>query len=97
MGQIGSVTSGLVLNAGAEDDEHPYYAPRSPCLQRRLQAVLDEFALSQLEALSCSDDRPSLARPGDLKHECTSHSSLWSLSAVQGPTIEESSELVEAV
>ena len=98
--QIGSVAPGLVMDAGAEDDEHPDYrgAPRGPALQRRLCELVDASVLAELRehfvSAGCSFGTERLA---DLGHAGTAHTWLWALSPVHGPVIEEESEFVEAV
>ena len=96
--QIGSLAPGLVLDAGAEDDEHPGYPQRGASLQRRLQRLVDaQVGETLVQHFSDAGDRLAVARLGDLAHKDTSHAWLWSICASHGPVIEEAREFVEAV
>ena len=100
MRQSGSVSPGLVMDAGAEDEEHPDYGggPRSTKVQRALSKLLDECIREGL----CEHHRRSgspldCERLSDLAHHDTSHSWLWALCAAQGPAIDDDAEFIEAV
>jgi hypothetical protein len=90
--QSASVASGLVLDAGAEDDEHPNYGggPSGSRVQRKLSKMMDQCtregfcAHHQLtgSALDCE-------RLEDLADAGTSHSWLWAVTKAHGPVIDD--------
>ncbi len=98
--QIGSVAPGLVLDAGAEDDEHPDHGgdPRGPTLQRRLCEIVDSTVVNGLRDHFEQAGRAfGLSRLSVLSHKSMAHTWLWALSPIHGPAIEEEAEFVEAV
>lgn len=98
--QAGSVAPGLVLDAGAEDDEHPDHGggPRGSKVQRKLAKLIDACTREGLRthheqagsSLDCQ-------RIDDLTDPGTSHSWLWALCKAHGPIIDDDTEYVEAV
>ena len=98
--QAGSVAPGLVLDAGAEDEEHPNYGggTRGSKVQRKLAKLIDGWTREGLRAhheqagstLDCE-------RLDDLAHPDTSHSWIWATCKVHGPVIEEDTEYIEAI
>ena len=97
--QMSSRAAGLVLDAGAEDEEHPFAGQyRGPRLQRTLSRIVDEVAAqgvrNQYEEAGSNFD---VARLDDLGHAETDHSWLWGLCAQHGAIVDDNEEYVEAV
>ena len=99
MRQMGSVAGGLVLDAGAEDIEHPFARTSGlPRVQRSLSRIVDSVAA---QGVRNHFEQPSVgvdsARLNDLRHRDTDHSWLWGLCSQQGAIVEDSDEYVETV
>lgn len=96
----GTAAAGLVLDAGAEDGEHPDFrgSVGGPPAQRSLSALVDRCVLAGLvEHFRNAGATVDADRLDDLAARGTSHSLLWALSPHQGPVIEEDAEFAEAV
>ena len=96
----GSMATGFLLDAGAEDDEHPDYhvGPRGPPVQRALCKLVDESAQAGLRKhFADVDALPDVHRLDDLSNPATCHGWLWSLAPQHGPIIENEREFTEAV
>jgi len=97
--QLGSASSGLVQDAGAEDAEHPFADNfRTPRVQRALARIVDQVATQGVrDHYEQLEETFDMARLDDLRHPETDHSWMWSLSSQQGIILEDRDEFVEAV
>ena len=74
---MGSAGAGLVLDAGAEDPEHPNTRRPGPNIQKELMALLDGWKQQGLKEQMCdgtADHGFFFKRLTDLEHPTTNHS-----------------------
>ena len=91
--------TGLVLDAGEEDPEHPTLVRgrTGPGLQAELTALVDKCIIEGLaQELQAAEQFPDERRLREIADPACNHEWLWALSPHHGPTLQDE-EYVEAV
>ncbi len=91
--------TGLVLDAGEEDPEHPTQVGgrTGPGLQAEFTAIVDKCIIEGLsQEMQSAEQHPDARRIAEVSDSGCNHEWLWALSPQHGPVLQED-EFVEAV